>query len=172
MTASLPEVPFTDLLRSPAATTDRLRRDRAMRLRRRDDEDLVLMRADRATDEAEVVDFTARLLSELLRDGDDGTAAIRRVLPRVLPWTRFLPEGSADLITAELVEVAQASQALNTVIPVAQVLVEWRHTAEVYADPQLLEELTRERGGDAGPVPCPMADEADPRMTEGEDSAR
>ncbi|WP_212912900.1 hypothetical protein [Streptomyces sp. TS71-3] len=59
---------------------------------------------------------------------------------------------------AELVESAQAARAaqgIDTATPVAQVLVEWRHTAEIYADPELLAELTRDRDGDAGPVPCP-----------------
>ncbi|WP_306320433.1 MULTISPECIES: hypothetical protein [unclassified Streptomyces] len=159
MNATVPEVPFTDLLRSPADTAEKLRTVRAVRLRRRDADDLFLMRADRMSGEAEVVDFTATLLTTMLTDGEGGTAAIRRALPRVLPWLRFLPDGSAEEMLGELTEVATASRDLDTVTPIAQVLTEWRHSAEIYADPDLLVELTRERGGDAGPVPCPVAPE-------------
>jgi hypothetical protein len=34
-------------------------------------------------------------------------------------------------------------------------LTQWRHSAEVYADPVLLEILTTEPDGDMGPVPVP-----------------
>ncbi|WP_166027204.1 hypothetical protein [Streptomyces chilikensis] len=160
MNAPMPEVAFTELLRSPADTAERLRSVRAVRLRRRDADDLVLMRADRLNGEAEVVDFTATLLAEMLRDDEGGTSAIRRALPRVLPWLRFLPEGSDTEMLEELTDVAVASRGLDTVAPVAQVLAEWRHTAEIYADPHLLSELTRDRGGDAGPVTFPSEPEA------------
>jgi len=155
--STVPEVAFTDLLRSPAATTDRLRSARAVRLRRRDDYDLVLMRADRVEREVEVFDFSARLLAELLHDESGGLEVIGRVLPHVLPWLRFLPEGSVGKIVAELVSVSTAARSIDSVAPVAQVLIEWRHTAEVYADPDLYAALTRDRGGDAGSVPLPSA---------------
>jgi hypothetical protein len=153
----VPEVAFTDLLRSPASTTDRLRSARAVRLRRRDDDDLVLMRADRVEREAEVFDFSARLLAELLHDEAGGLEVIGRVLPHVLPWLRFLPDGSVGEIVTELVAVSTAARSIESVAPVAQVLIEWRHTAEVYADPDLYAALTRDRGGDAGAVPLPPA---------------
>jgi len=37
----------------------------------------------------------------------------------------------------------------------AQVLVEWKATAAVYADPALVEELTRSLEADLEPVPAP-----------------
>jgi hypothetical protein len=42
---------------------------------------------------------------------------------------------------------------------VAVLLTQWRHSAEVYADPALLEILTREPEGDLGPVPRPPGEE-------------
>jgi hypothetical protein len=83
---------------------------------------------------------------------------VRCLLARVLPWTRFLPEGSTEETTAELVGAAQATRPLNTLVSLVQTLVEWRHTAEAYADPDLLGELTRDRDGDTDPVPCPAGD--------------
>ena len=44
---------------------------------------------------------------------------------------------------------------LDNVAPVATLLAQWRHTAEVYADPNVLAILTREPEGDLGPVPTP-----------------
>ena len=46
--APLDSVPFSDLLRHPSETTDRLNGARAVRLHRRDAADLVLMTAERA----------------------------------------------------------------------------------------------------------------------------
>jgi hypothetical protein len=51
-----------------------------------------------------------------------------------------------------LVAVAQGAASLSNLSPVAVLLAQWRHTAEVYADPVLLEILSREPDGDFGPV--------------------
>jgi hypothetical protein len=95
MSSPLEEVPFTELIQHPTRTTGRLTGIRALRLLRRDASDLVLMSADRAQQDGEVIDLTARLLAE------------------------------------------------------------WRHTAEVYADPELHAILTLPHEGDFGPVPAP-----------------
>ncbi|WP_322747079.1 MULTISPECIES: hypothetical protein [unclassified Frankia] len=77
------EAPFTELIQHPTRTTARLAGIRALRLRRRDADDLVLMSADRAQQEGEVVDLTARLLAGVLRE-QGGADLIRQVLPTVL----------------------------------------------------------------------------------------
>ncbi len=149
-------VPFTELIQHPARTTARLAGIRALLLRRRGAADLVLMSADRARQEGEVVDVAARLLAGVLgRSG--GADLIREVLPTVLPWVRFLPAAAAGELSAEFVEVAHAAAAVDNVAPVAQLLAEWRHTAEVYADPELHATLARAHEGDYGPVPVPDA---------------
>ena len=38
-------------------------------------------------------------------------------------------------------------------------ITQWRHSAEVYADPVLLESLTGDPEGDLGPVPPPQGEE-------------
>jgi hypothetical protein len=152
----LEEVPFTELIQHPTRTTGRLSGNRALRLRRRDADDLVLMSADRADQEGEVIDLTARLLAGVLRE-IGGVDMIRQVLPGVLPWVRFLPVDAVDQLATEFVETTHAAAALNNMAPVSQLLVEWRHTAEVYADPQLFAILTQEHEGDHGPVPTPDA---------------
>jgi hypothetical protein len=41
--------------------------------------------------------------------------------------------------------------------PVAQLFAEWRHTAEVYGDPELHAALIGAHEGDHGPVTAPAA---------------
>jgi hypothetical protein len=152
VTAPLESVPFSELLRQPAETTDRLTRTRAVRLRRRDAADLVLMSADRAEAEAEVIDVTARLLVGIARR-DPGL--IREVLPTALPWVRFLPAADIDVMADEFVATTEAAAALGNTTPVSQLLVEWRHTAEIHSDPDLHRMLTTQPLVDFGPVPRP-----------------
>lgn len=144
-------VPFTELLREPSVTAGRLQDTRRLRLRRRDAEDLVLQSAERAEREDEVIDMSARLLAGLLHDAD-GALLLRRILPQVLPWVTFLPTKAVDELVEELVATLQAAVSIDNLWPVSQLLVEWRHTAEVYADPLLYTAATRVLGDEGGPV--------------------
>lgn len=145
-------MPFSELLRQPAETTNRLIRARAVRLRRRDAADLVLMSADRAEAEAEVIDLAARLLAGVARR-DPGL--VREVLPSALPWVRFLPATDMDAMADEFVATTEAAAAIGNTAAVSQLLIEWRHTAEIHADPDLYRALTEQPLDDFGPVPRP-----------------
>ncbi|WP_189916946.1 hypothetical protein [Kitasatospora xanthocidica] len=157
MTAAYEEVPFSELLHHPAATTRRLDAVRAIRLRRRDAGDLALMRVDQMERDASVVDFTSRLLAGLVRT--ENTAALRQALPEALPWVTFLPEEDVDALLAELVDTARGAVELDNLAPIAVLLTQWKHSAEIHADPTLYALLTREPEGDLGPVPPPEAAE-------------
>ncbi|MEU8166625.1 hypothetical protein AB0B97_08915 [Micromonospora sp. NPDC049004] len=148
-------VPFSELLRQPAETAERLSRARAVRLRRRDAADLVLMSADRAAAEGEVVDLTARLLASVVRR--DPTL-VREALPTVLPWVRLLPPDEREQMANEFVETAEAAAAVGNTAAVSQLLAEWRHTAEIHADPDLHRVLAAPSSGDFGAVPRPDAE--------------
>lgn len=124
-----------------------------LRLRRRDAGDLALMRIEQLERDDVVVDFAARLLAGLVRSSS--TATLRNVLSEALPWTVFLPDGDVDVFLAELSMVARGAADLDNVAPVAVLLAQWRHTAEVHADPALREILTAEPDGDFGLVPEP-----------------
>jgi hypothetical protein len=150
----LEEVSFSELLQQPTETAGRLARVRAVKLRRRGAGDLVLMSADRAEQEGEVIDLTARLLAGVLRR-DGGPPIVREVLPTVLPWVRFLPPAAVEELTVEFIAVAEAAAGVGNTAPISQLLAEWRHTAEVYADPELHALLTRRTDGDHGAVPIP-----------------
>ncbi|MFI8080896.1 hypothetical protein ACIF6L_08930 [Kitasatospora sp. NPDC086009] len=157
MTAAYEEVPFSELLHRPAATTSRLDAVRALRLRRRDAGDLALMRVDQLEQDATVVGFTARLLTGLVRT--ENITALRAALPEALPWVTFLPDEDVDTLLGELVDIARGAVALDNLAPIALLLTQWRHTAEVYADPALHALLTREPEGDLGPVRTPAGTE-------------
>ncbi|MFG2912078.1 hypothetical protein ACGF0D_04150 [Kitasatospora sp. NPDC048298] len=153
MTVAYEDVPFSELLHHPAATTRRLDAVRALRLRRRDAGDLALMRVEQMERDASVVDFTSRLLAGLVRT--ENVAALRQALPEALPWCTFLPEEDIDTLLAELVDTARGAVALDNLAPIALLLTRWKHSAEVHADPALLAILTREPEGDLGPVHRP-----------------
>ncbi|HET8657692.1 MAG TPA: hypothetical protein VFM55_01685 [Micromonosporaceae bacterium] len=112
------------------------------------------MSADLARQEREVVDLTIHLLAGVL-DDRSGAELVRRMLPAALPWVRFLPDTAIDELAAELVATAYVALSLDNLAPVSQLLIEWRHTAEVHADPKLHAMLTRPTGDDFGPVPAP-----------------
>ncbi|MFF1874854.1 hypothetical protein [Kitasatospora herbaricolor] len=153
MTAAYEDVPFSELLHHPAATTRRLDAVRALRLRRRDAGDLALMRVEQMERDATVVDFSSRLLTGLVRT--DNIPALRQALPEALPWITFLPAGDVDTLIAELVDTARGAVALDNLAPIALLLAQWKHSAEIYADPALFDILTREPEGDLGAVPAP-----------------
>jgi hypothetical protein len=158
MTTAYEDVPFSELLHHPAATTQRLDAVRALRLRRRDAGDLALIRADQLEQDSAVVDFTARLLAGLVRT--ENIPALRQSLPDALPWSVFLPDDDVETLLGELVDTALGAAALESLAPVALLLAQWRHTAEVYADPALHAVLTREPEGDLGAVPAPEGEAA------------
>ena len=145
-------MPFSELLRQPVETADRLSRTRALRLRRRDATDLVLMSADRAEAEAEVIDVTARLLASIVRRNPD---VVREMLPTVLPWMRFLPTLDVQVMVNEFVDTTEAAASIGNTAPISQLLIEWGHTAEIHADPELHRALTSHPLGDFGPVSRP-----------------
>jgi hypothetical protein len=151
-TSPLESVPFSELLRQPTETADRTSRARAVRLRRRDAADLVLMSADRADAEGQVVDITARILAALSRQNPE---LVREVLPTVLPWIRFLPAQDVDQLADEFVSTAEAAASMGNTAAISQLLAEWQHTAEVHADPDLYHSLVSQPTGDFGVVPRP-----------------
>ncbi|MFJ6620116.1 hypothetical protein ACIQOW_21395 [Kitasatospora sp. NPDC091335] len=81
--------------------------------------------------------------------------ALRRALPEVLSWSSFLPDEDIETLLAELIEAVRNAVTPDKLVPIALLLTQWKHSAEVYADPALLAVLTREPEGDHGPVRRP-----------------
>jgi hypothetical protein len=83
-----------------------------------------------------------------------------QVLPSVFPWVRHLPPGAQEEFTGEWLGTLTAAGDLGSGAAVETVVVAWRHTAEVYADPALYAQLTSELDStDYAPVPSPAVAE-------------
>lgn len=148
------ETTLSDLLNQPKRTLAQLGRTRRMLLRRRDAEDLVLTTAARAEQDTAVASTTSRMFVELMRH-PEGRTLVLDVLPAAMPWVRYLPAHEVRLFSVELVDTLAAGAELDNTAAVAQLLTEWKATAEVHADPELRTALTRDSKEDYGPVPEP-----------------
>ncbi|MBA4866195.1 hypothetical protein H1V43_33715 [Streptomyces sp. PSKA54] len=153
---SVLETNLSELLNKPKLTLAGLRGARRILLRRRDDEDLVLTTAARAEQDQEVMGATSRMFVEMMRT-PEGRTLVLEVLPGAFPWVCYLPAHDVREFSVELVEALGAAAELDNTAAVAQLITEWRHTAEVHADPELYAALTTDHGEDYGPVPEPGA---------------
>ena len=58
------------------------------------------------------------------------------------PWTEYLPDEERTQFVEEFARELAAAASVGDFKPVAQFLHEWKATAEVYADPELLRLLS------------------------------
>jgi hypothetical protein len=146
------EVQWSELQRDPkgvAALADR----GDVRVRRRDGVPLLLVREDSVSSAADGALSAARALRNALAHlpADDAADA----LVEEFPWVDLLPVADRRRFVADFVRAVGASAELGRWSVLAQVLVEWKATAAVHADPALAEELSRPLEHDLGPVPAP-----------------
>ncbi|TCN38781.1 hypothetical protein EV644_108176 [Kribbella orskensis] len=157
--AELEEVNFSELLQHPNKTVERLKatRGRALRVHRRGSEDdLILTTAARATQDGELVEVAGRVLRAVMSNPAVRSHHLLDILPQVFPWTRFLTTDDRVAFAQELIDVMDASEDLGSPAPVLQLINQWRHTAEIYADPELLADLRAETLDDFGTVAEPV----------------
>lgn len=134
------EATLTDFLRDPNAIVEQLDA-RDVVLHRRNAADLHLSLRTRVESDDEAIGFMARLLGRVLAD--------ERLRPRfaeavaTIPWVTFLPVHDREAFVEDVVRTAEGAAELGTMAPLAQVLVEWKATAAIHADPLLALELKR-----------------------------
>ena len=152
---SAPIVPFSDLSKHSkrvAATVDRAKR---VHVTRRDGEDLYLTteRHDRQREEA--ADIAVRLLTALL-GSDDGVHTVLHALPAAFPWVRHLSRDETREFAQDLIDATRDLTELDVPANLHRILIEWRATARILADPELAalaaQPLLEE---DHGTVPAP-----------------
>ncbi|MFF1614844.1 hypothetical protein ACFVYA_44400 [Amycolatopsis sp. NPDC058278] len=157
MNMTAPEVNFSDLQRDAKGVVHKLEHSasRAVRIRRRerDQQDLVLVTADRAAQTTVAASATARIFIELMKQ-DAGARALLDVLPAAFPWVRYLSQEEVQTFLLELIDVAERSESLGNPAPLANLVAAWRSTAEVHPDPELAKILAQD-GDDFGDVPEP-----------------
>jgi hypothetical protein len=158
MTMAASEINFSELSNKPADSVRKLQESPNQTLlvhRRGGEEDLVLTTVSRAEEVREVVSTTTTLFVALMQHHAEVRGLVTDVMPKAFPWVRFLPREDMRAFVVELVETLEAAGSLGTPAPVVQLIAEWRHTAEVYADPRLLD-ILRGDVGDLGEVSAPV----------------
>jgi hypothetical protein len=159
--AELQEVNFSDLLQRPNETVEKLKssRNRALRVHRRGSEDdLVLTTLGRETEDSRLVGLAVRVLRAVMSDPVLRSHTLLDILPQIFPWSQFLPPDGRIEFAQEFVDMMEASADLAVSAPVLVLIDQWRNTAEIYADPELLAILSSPRGGDFGAVPRPTVE--------------
>ena len=156
---SVHDVAFSELQLRGKATVERLRKTPGqwLRVRRRDDEDLVLTTAARAELEHKASSATTQIFVALMQRDAGVRDLVTDVLPEVFPWVAFLSRVEVQQFVVELVAILRAADSIDNPTPVVQVIESWRHTAEVIADPELSALLTADTEDDFGAVPEPDA---------------
>lgn len=145
------ERPFSDLLRHPNDVAGDLERGDVL-LRRRDEPDLRLTRADREAERAAALVAFGRTLRNL---AVHNRKALDDALADAFPWVEFLPGIDRRTFTDEFSRVAIAAAELDSYGPLSQLIREWRATAEIHADPSLARRLRRAAHAEGEPVAVP-----------------
>jgi len=68
-------------------------------------------------------------------------AALDEAVDDAFAWLTFLPKPDRRLFVEELTRTLVAAAAVENFSPVAQLLREWKATAEIHADPKLARRL-------------------------------
>lgn len=147
------EHPFSDLLRKPREVTDDLEQGDVL-LRRRDEPDLRLSRADREAQRADTFSAIGRALRNL---AVHSPAALADALGDALPWIEFLPGADRHSFLDEFSRVVAAAASLDDYEALSQLVREWRATAEVHANPKLARRLRRSVEAEGEPIAAPEA---------------
>ncbi|MEU5081428.1 MULTISPECIES: hypothetical protein [Streptomyces] len=145
------QVPFSELMRKQSEVADKAAHGKGVLLRRRNEEDLVLMSAAHAESTANGFSVASRMFVSLMKH-DAGARELLMVLPDVFPWVRYLPEEDVREFLVDLVQTIDACDDLENLAPLETAVAAWRSTAEVYADPKLRAALTEGELDDLGQV--------------------
>ncbi|RKT86236.1 hypothetical protein SAMN05421805_102132 [Saccharopolyspora antimicrobica] len=146
------EVQWSEVQRDPKGVAELVDQG-DVRIRRRDGAPLVLTREDRAAGVSEGAVIAARAVRAAFdRFSPD---ELIDVLSEEFPWAALLPSGARSEFALDFAQTFRASAELGSWVPLQQTLREWKATALVYTDPELVKALTEPVTEDFGPVPPP-----------------
>jgi hypothetical protein len=146
--------PYSSFLRGPSQVVPSLA-DADVILERRDEENLVLSRAERFEAVATGLRIAARSLAILARRHRD---LAEEALAEELPWLTWLPVEERLICVRELLADLVAGADTGLLIPFARNLASWRSTAETWSDPQLARDLQGPFEGDGPVIDRPVQD--------------
>jgi hypothetical protein len=139
---------FSELLRQPNEVVKDLD-DHEVLLRRRGAPALRLTLADRDVDRSIAFAMVGRALRNLAIHSPD---VLEQVLLDEFPWTSFLPEPDRQIFLTEFTRTVVAVAEVDNFAPLAQLVYEWRTTAEIHSDPTLASKLRRSIAGEGSRV--------------------
>lgn len=139
---SAPTVPFSDLSKHSKEVAETVSRVHRVHVRRRDGEDLYLTTARHDHEREETANVVANLLSALVVS-KEGVRVVENALPAVFSWARHLSDSERREFVQDLVNATRDAVELDVHATLHRVIVEWRATARILADPTLTAELTR-----------------------------
>jgi hypothetical protein len=145
------ERPFSEFLRQPNDVVAELVEHDVV-LRRRNAPALRLSQADRDDDRSEAFEALARLLRNL---AVHNPAALDTAVDEVFGWATFLPEADRKVFVEELTRTLVGAADVENYSPVAQLMREWKATAEIHADPALARRLRTPLDADGVQVTVP-----------------
>lgn len=137
-----PTLTFSELSKNSKSVAQTLDKAQRLHITRRDGEDMYLTTARHDREREETADITARLFAALIAS-DGGERAILLALPSVFPWVRHLSDEEVRQFVLELVDATQDAVHLDVHANLHRVIVEWRATARILADPELSAQLMR-----------------------------
>lgn len=152
---STPVVSFSELSKNSKRVAETVERAQRVHVTRRDGEDLYLTTERHDRQREETADVTTRLFTALI-SSDEGVRAVLLALPQVFPWVRHLSAAEVREFVVDLVGAVRDAAELDVHANVHRVIVEWRATARVLADPELAAQPTTPLADDDhGEVPAP-----------------
>jgi hypothetical protein len=132
---------LSDVLRTPKPVLKEAEQYDVLIKRRGQADDMILMEAKRAMALRDTLGTFARLLHVAVQvEGVE--RHITQDVNFALPWTALLPEEDRRQFVDELTAMAGASADTGNYAPLAVLLRDWQATANVYADPAALKDLT------------------------------
>jgi hypothetical protein len=149
---SVVERPFSEFLRQPKDVVAELAEHDVL-LRRRNAPALRLSQADRDDDRSEAFEALSRLLRNL---AVHNPAALDEAVDDAFGWVTFLPKPDRSLFVEDLTRTLIGAAAVENYSPVAQLLREWKATAEIHADPALARRLRKAIDADGKQVAVPV----------------
>ncbi|MBF6619202.1 MAG: hypothetical protein ITG02_03110 [Patulibacter sp.] len=144
------DVAFGDLLSDPQGTLVDVDTQPVRVLRDHGKRDLLVMRADQARRNAELLDALIALLEAHVEGGQAGAIA---AVPAVLPWADVLPRVDHEMLVAEFLRVTQYRDSKARVNALDVLWEQWEETAAAQRDETMLE-AHRAPIVDQGPVTC------------------
>lgn len=146
------EMQWSDAIRDPKSVAAAVDHGDAVLLRRRDGGDFVLDREDRVQADSAGALAATRAFRALTRVVPTKAS---EVLKDEFPWLDVLPASDLAQFVTDFGRALQASAELGNYSVLSQVMTEWKSTAAVYADAEVLALVSSETGDDHGAVPSP-----------------